>query len=116
MNYPPWLCDERADRSGSGGLAALSGRIICKFPDLHNTELTMTRFAFAIGLLALGLAAATPARADYAVVRFETGYCQIWWDGSATPWGVNWTKIAMTPDWASAYSALYAAIAARTCN
>jgi hypothetical protein len=49
-------------------------------------------------------------------VRFDTGYCQIWWDGSATPWGVNWTKVAITPDWASAYSALYAAIAARTCN
>ena len=91
-------------------------RIICKFRDLHNTELTMKRFAFAVGLLALGVAAAAPARADYAVVRFETGYCQIWWDGSATPWGVNWTKVAITPDWASAYSALYAAIAARTCN
>ena len=91
-------------------------RIICKFRDLHNTELTMKRFAFAIGLLALGVAAAAPARADYAVVQFETGYCQIWRDGSATPWGVNWTKVAITPDWASAYSALYAAIAARTCN
>ena len=76
----------------------------------------MKRFAFAIGLLALGFAAATPARADYAVVRFDSGYCRIWWDGSATPWGVNWTKVAMTPDWASANSALYAAIAARTCN
>jgi len=30
--------------------------------------------------------------------------------------GVNWTKVAMTPDWASANSARYAAIAARTCN
>jgi hypothetical protein len=102
--------------SGSGGLAALSGRIICKLPDLHNMELTMKRLAFAAGLLALGFAAATPARADYAVVRFETGYCQIWWDGGATPWGVNWTKVAITPDWASAYSAMSAAIAARTCN
>jgi hypothetical protein len=76
----------------------------------------MKRFACAVGLMALGLAAAAPARADYAVVRFDTGYCQIWWDGSATPWGVNWTKVAITPDWASADSALYAAIAARTCN
>ena len=42
----------------------------------------MKRFAFAVGLLALGFAAATPARADYAVVRFETGYCQIWWDAA----------------------------------
>src|ERR1700684_2500979 len=45
-------------------------RIICKLRGRHNTEPTMKRFAFAIGLLALGLAAATPARADYAVVRF----------------------------------------------
>jgi hypothetical protein len=101
---------------GGGDLAPRSGRIICKVRGLHNTELTMKRFAFAVGLMALGVAAATPARADYAVVRFETGYCQIWWDGSATPWGVNWTKLAITPDWASADSALYAAIADRTCN
>ena len=33
----------------------------------------MKRFVFALGLLALGIAAATPqARADYAVVRFST--------------------------------------------
>jgi hypothetical protein len=101
---------------GSGDLAPRSGRIICKVRGLYNTELTMKRFAFAVGLMALGVAAATPARADYAVVRFDTGDCQIWWDGSATPWGVNWTKLAITPDWASADSALYAAIADRTCN
>ena len=47
----------------------------------------MKRFAFAVGLLALGSAAATPARADYAVVRFETGYCQIWWDAGDVPVG-----------------------------
>jgi hypothetical protein len=118
MNYPPWLCDERADPQCSGAAVwpRYRAAIIGKFRDLHNTELTMKRFAFAVGLMALGVAAATPARADYAVVRFETGYCQIWWDGGATPWGVNWTKVAITPDWASAYSALHAAIAARTCN
>jgi hypothetical protein len=118
MNYPPWLSDEPADPQcpGAASLPRYRARIIGKFRDLHNMELTMKRFAFAVGLLALGLAAATPARADYSVVRFETGYCQIWWDAGATPWGVNWTKVAVTPDWASAYSALYAAIAARTCN
>jgi len=47
----------------------------------------MKRFVFVLGLLALGIAAATPARADYAVVRFDTGYCQIWWDGSANAMG-----------------------------
>jgi hypothetical protein len=101
---------------GAAVLSRYGARIICKFWDLHNTEPTMKHFAFAVGLTALGVAAAAPARADYAVVRFDTGYCQIWWDGGATPWGVNWTKVAMTPDWASANAALYAAIAARTCN
>ena len=76
----------------------------------------MKRFALAAGLLALSLAAATAARADYAVVRYQDGYCQIWWDGAATPWGVDWTKLALTPDWASADSALYAATAAGACN
>src|SRR6516162_2368933 len=37
----------------------------------------MTRLAFAIGLLALGTAA-IPARADFAVVEFRSGYCRIW--------------------------------------
>ena len=80
----------------------------------------MKRFAIALAILGLilglGFAATTPARADYTVVRFENGYCQLWWDGSATPWGVNWTKLAITPDWASANSALYAAIADGACN
>lgn len=80
----------------------------------------MKRFVFAVGILALtmalGFGALTPARADYAVVKFETGYCQIWWDSGATPWGTNWAKIAVAPDWPGAMAALYAAIANRTCN
>jgi len=76
----------------------------------------MTRLAFGIAILALGLAAVTPARADYTVVKFADGYCQIWWNSAATPWGVGWTKIAMAPDWSSAWAAREAAINARTCN
>jgi hypothetical protein len=76
----------------------------------------MKRLAFGISILALGFAAATPARADYTVVRFGDGYCQIWWDSSATPWGSGWTKIAITPDWSSAWAAFNLAVENRTCN
>jgi hypothetical protein len=76
----------------------------------------MKSLVFGIGILALGFAAATPARADFAVVKFADGYCQIWWDASATPWGDSWTKIAIAPDWQSAETARQAAIANQTCN
>ncbi|MGD0024599.1 MAG: hypothetical protein ABSC37_08225 [Xanthobacteraceae bacterium] len=70
----------------------------------------MKRLAFAIGVLALGFAASTPARADFAVVQFEGGWCQIWWDSGANPWGVGWRKIIIgLPDWAAASVALNAA-------
>ncbi len=76
----------------------------------------MKRLVFAAGVFALGLAASSPARADYAVVRFESGYCQIWWDSAANPWGDNWQKIAMAPDYAGASSALEMAIDANQCR
>ena len=40
----------------------------------------MKRLAFAVGVVALSFAASVPARADFAVVKFELGYCRIWWD------------------------------------
>jgi hypothetical protein len=77
----------------------------------------MRRLAFAIGVLALGFTAASPARADYAVVRFEGGYCRIWWDSGATPEGTGWEKIAVgLPDWTAAWAALASAVAQRVCN
>lgn len=38
----------------------------------------MKRLVFALGVLALGVAAATPARADFAVVKFRSDYCRVW--------------------------------------
>ncbi len=55
----------------------------------------MKCFAFTIVLLALGFAASSPARADYAVVQFGDGWCQVWWDSGDTPWGVDWRKLAI---------------------
>jgi hypothetical protein len=59
----------------------------------------MKRLAFAIGALALGLTATVPARADFAVVKFHSGYCRIWTNTAVAPpdgrfllwhWGPHW--------------------------
>jgi hypothetical protein len=39
---------------------------------------------------ALGFAAATPANADFAVVKFkDNGACRAWYDYAAKPWGTS---------------------------
>lgn len=76
----------------------------------------MNRLACSIGLLALGFAASTPARADFAVVQFADGYCRIWRDSLANPWGAVWKKIAVgLPDWSAARVALPAARSQSVC-
>jgi hypothetical protein len=47
----------------------------------------MKRLAFVVGLVVLGVGAAIPARADYGVVRFQSGFCRIWPDTAMTPFG-----------------------------
>jgi hypothetical protein len=77
----------------------------------------MKRLAFAAGILAIGLTASVPARADYAVVQLENGWCKIWWDSGATPWGTGWTKIAYgLPDWFTASAALNSARSQGVCQ
>ena len=81
------------------------------------TELTMKRLAFAVAILAVGFAASTPARADFAVVQMEDGWCKVWWDSGATPWGAGWTKIAVgLPDWLAASAALNSARSQGVCR
>lgn len=76
----------------------------------------MKQAIFALAILIIGLAA-SPARADFAVVRFEDGWCRIWWDSGGTPWGVGWTKIAFgMPDWLTASAALSSARAQGACR
>jgi hypothetical protein len=57
----------------------------------------MKRVVLAMGVLALGIAATVPARADFAVVKFkDTGYCRAYYDHTAKPWGntqVLWVKV-----------------------
>jgi hypothetical protein len=45
----------------------------------------MKRLVFVLGVLAVGLAATAPARADFAVVKFKSGYCRVWDDSKAGP-------------------------------
>jgi len=73
-------------------------------------------FAVAASLSALGFAVSSPAQADYAVVKFDHGYCRIWRDSGATPWGNSWTKIATSPDFEGAWAAKDAAIKNGTCR
>jgi hypothetical protein len=76
----------------------------------------MKYLGFAIGLLTLGFAVATPAQADFAVVQFGSGRCQIWWDSGDNPWGDTWRKIAVgLPDWSAASIALNSARAENLC-
>ena len=59
----------------------------------------MKRRAFAVGVLALGVVATAPAKADYAIVKFRSGYCRIWDHTAVAPpdghflwwrWGHHW--------------------------
>ena len=38
----------------------------------------MKRLIFGVGALALGFVATAPAHADYAIVKFKSGYCRIY--------------------------------------
>ncbi len=63
----------------------------------------MKGLVFAIGAMALGLAAATPASADFAVVKFkDTGACRAWYDHTAKPWGTTQVLWASTASWDAA--------------
>ncbi len=77
----------------------------------------MNRLAVAVCLLIVGLAASTPARADFAVVRFGDGFCKIWWDSADNPWPSGWSKIALgLPDYLTAQAALANARVQGTCR
>jgi hypothetical protein len=84
---------------------------------MHFREQTMKRLALAIGFLTVALAASTPARADYAVIQFSDGRCEIWQDSGSDPWGAGWTKLAFGfPGYAEAQNAFDGAIAQGVCR
>ena len=76
----------------------------------------MKKVSLAIGLLALGFAASTPARADFVIVKFDPGYCRVWMDSSMKPYGTGWSVVGKPyADWATAWAALNAAWTKKTC-
>jgi hypothetical protein len=76
----------------------------------------MKRLVFAFGILAIGFAASTPARADFSVVRFELGYCRIWLNTGINPIGTGWTRVATTADFKTAWDAQDAAVKKGKCK
>lgn len=87
----------------------------------------MKRLAFAIGLLTLSVTAVTQAHADFAVVRFNSGFCRVWTHASAPPQDFQflafrrgspehhwWQHIFATP--AGAEMALHEAMATHRCH
>ena len=88
----------------------------------------MKRLAFAIGVLALSFAASAPARADFAVVKFNaSGWCRVWADTSVAPpdgrflwWRAHWHHHVhwyyRLPTWAAADHKLHKAIAHHRCR
>jgi hypothetical protein len=98
------------------GLLEIRVRTIGKFPGRHNRELTMKRLVFAVGVLALGFAASTPARADFSVMRFELGFCRIWWNNGINPIGTGWARVANAPDFSGAWAAQDAAVKKGKCS
>jgi len=76
----------------------------------------MKQIAFAVALTALGVAASSPARADYTVIQFASGHCEVWHDSSDDPAGAGWRKLAIgLPTWSAAMSMLDAARAQNVC-
>jgi hypothetical protein len=53
----------------------------------------MKRLVFAVAVLALGFAASTAARADFAVIKYKDGSCRVWSDTKMAPMGM------MKKDW-----------------
>jgi hypothetical protein len=76
----------------------------------------MRQLAFAVGVLALGLAATTAARADYAVVMFKDGHCRAW-NEAGNPvqpgWKYHWVHLK---SWEFANTKKHYAIAHHWCK
>ena len=78
----------------------------------------MTKMRIALSAVALGLAAATPAHADFSIIRWDNGDCRIWsnFQPSPPPWGTGWTIVAPNiPTYAAARATLNDLAKKKTC-
>jgi len=50
------------------------------------------------------------------VVKFELGYCRIWWDTAAKPIGTGWSVVATAPSFEGAWAAQTAAVKMGKCK
>jgi hypothetical protein len=63
----------------------------------------MKRLAIALSVLAIGFTAATPASADFAVVKFKDKSCRAWAEHKAAPMGTGWKYLWVSlPTWQAA--------------
>ena len=86
----------------------------------------MKKLAFAVCLSVLGACAVTPASADYAVVKFNSGYCRVWTGTAAGPqdghflwfrkyWGGHYHWYYRFPTLAGAQHGLHKAVWRHRC-
>jgi hypothetical protein len=57
----------------------------------------MKRLTLALGALVLVLSVSAPARADYTVIRWSSGYCSVWSDDGQhlwPTWESGWTRVS----------------------
>jgi hypothetical protein len=79
----------------------------------------MSRWALVLCAAATIAAACVPANAaDYNLVRWRSGDCQIWNnDANSMPWGDGWVLLAWNmPNYGTAWQALQVEIAKGNCR
>lgn len=79
----------------------------------------MSRWTYALCVAAIAFAAISPASAaDYNVVRWRSGDCQIWNnDSNRMPWGDGWILVAWNmPNYDTALQALKVEVAKGNCR
>ena len=117
------VCFSRVSQCKSSAIAAAalalnSGFRLSELGGVVQGSWTMKFLAFAIGVLALGFAATTAARADYAVAYFKKdGACRAWQDSSLKPlqpgWKYHWVGLKT---WQEAQSKKHYAFAHHWCK